>query len=155
MPTIETELESALNAIIEALDANGSRPEAGDAHRRGESRRQLRATCELWLFPETVPTRTGRNFVTRNLSFRGLSVVGTAPGPLRCGEPIEVVIAMPNGSSSHVAGTVAFCRPVEAECSEVGISVEAVGSDWIVARDADSALKRYDWFAKSIEPAGP
>lgn len=151
MQTTQQDVESAMSEIIEALDSVVQVTSSSSSQRRAESRRHLRASCGLWLYDDQSPTKTGDNFVTRNLSFRGLSVVGSLSKPIRAGQPIEVVIAMPDTKSSHVAGTVAFCRGVGQECFEVGLNVEAVGADWIIARDLESAKKRYEWFAAALD----
>ena len=148
-PTID--VKKALTEIIEALDAAGGNTAPDSTEHRGESRRLLRAHCELWTCDDRGRTETGRDVVTRNFSFSGLSVVGKLTRLLRSGRPIEAVITMPDLTRRHVAGTVAFCRKIDDECYEIGIHVRAVGAGWIVAGDVGASKAAYDWFADSLQ----
>ncbi|MHC4698160.1 MAG: hypothetical protein ACYTFA_15610 [Planctomycetota bacterium] len=151
MPAVTSDVEKALTAIIEALDAAGENTAPDSAEHRGELRRLLRARCELWTCDEEGRTEAGYDIATRNVSFHGLSVVGNLHRPLRTGRPIEAVITMPDLTRRYLAGTVAFCRQVRDECYEVGIYARAVGSGWIVAGDVKASISIYDWFAKALQ----
>jgi hypothetical protein len=108
------------------------------------------AECELWLFKSTGDAIIIRDAVTRNLTFLGLSVVTKLPQPVRPGRPVEIVIKVPDFTNTHVAGTVAFCRPVEDNCHEIGINVKAAGSAPILIHRVAASVKTYDWFAEAL-----
>ena len=143
-------VEKGLAAIIEALDAGGEHSAPGSTEHRGETRRLLRAKCELWTCNDEDRVKVGQDTVTRNFSFSGLSVVARLTQPLLAGRPIEAVITMPNFSRRHVAGTVVFCRLLPDECYEIGIHARAVGAGWIVAGDVEASKRVYDWFAEAL-----
>ena len=149
MLSATSDVEKTLATIIKLLDTASQKTAPPTAEHRGERRWPLRTGCELWTCSEEGRKEAGRDVVTRNISFRGLSVVGNLTRPLWTGQPIEAAITMVDLPRRHVAGTVVFCRQVHGDCYEVGIHVRAVGSSWIIVGDIEASKDLYDWFAKA------
>ena len=145
-----TETQQTLTALLQALEDEAAKSTPQDGDQRSESRRPMYAECELWLLRPAGDPIAIRDAVTRNLTFLGLSVVAKLPQLVRPGRPVEAVIKVPDFTNTHVAGTVAFCRPVEDDCHEVGINVKAAGSAPILIHRVAASAETYDWFAEAL-----
>lgn len=122
-----------------------------EADRRGEHRQSTCTRCELWVFdPEGDDARVA-DVVTRNSSFCGLSMVAKLPKPMRIGQPMEAILASQDKGQTHVAGTVAYCRPMNGDYYEVGLHVKAAGPNKILAGEPGSVRARYDWFDEALK----
>ncbi len=137
-------------ALIDALDAHADRAAPGHADLRSEGRRPLRTACELCFFSGDTPSIERSDGVVRNLAFCGLSVLAALPGLQRSGRPVEVLVTLPDGTHTHMAGTIAFCRDVARKHFELGIEVQAAGATSILVRDPAAARTVYDWFAAAL-----
>ena len=76
-------------------------------------RRPLDARCTLALFHGDQNEVNCFDARTRNITFGGLSVAGKLASPVQRDRPIEVAIDRPDGRKTHLAGVVAYCKPVE------------------------------------------
>ncbi|UCE58178.1 MAG: hypothetical protein JSU63_12115 [Phycisphaerales bacterium] len=144
------ETQEFMTEILEALDAAAGLPPDNSEQRR-ESRRPLRAKCELHLFIGPDPEPAVFDAVVRNITFSGLSVVITTRQSVRSGRPVEAVVEMPDYTRSYLAGIVAFCRRVDDECYEMGIEVKAAGNCPVVINDLQESRELYDWFAAALK----
>ena len=146
-----TETQRVLADLLEAIEARAAGIEPASTDRRSEQRTLARAECELHLFQGDDETEVVRDALARNITFMGLAAVARLPEPLSIGRPIEAVVFLPGHQQTHIAGTVAFCRDVEDECREVGISVKAAGAASILIHDVEAAKSMYDWFEKALQ----
>ena len=145
------ETQQSLDALLKAMETQAAKTRPQQDDQRTELRRPLHADCELCIFQASGDPRIIPDAIARNLTFLGLSVVAPLPTPLPAGRPVEVVVKVPDHTNTHVVGTVAFCRQVEDDCHEVGISVKAAGSAPILMHDVAASLGIYDWFAEAIK----
>ena len=142
--------QEVLEATADIVDAKKKCwPE--HAEKRRESRRSLRTKCDLGLFkgPEAETATLGA--VAQNQAFRGLSVQFDGDGPVTTGRPVEVVVNMPGGKRTYLAGIVVFCREVDGAGYELGIDVKASGACSILTHDVKRAKTLYDWFATAVK----
>lgn len=146
-----TDTQQTIAALLEAMEAEAIRNPPKDCDQRAESRRPLHAECDLCLFQGDGDPCIVQNAVARNLTFLGLSVVAPLFSPLRPGRPVEAIIKVPDHTNTHVAGTVAFCRQVDEDCHELGISVKAAGPTSILMHDVAASIRIYDWFATAMK----
>jgi hypothetical protein len=146
-----TDTQQTLDALLKAMEAQAAKTRPQQDDQRAESRRPLHADCELCVFKTNGDPQIIQDAIARNLTFLGLSVVAPLRAPLPAGRPVEAVVKVPDHTNTHVAGTVAFCRQVEDNCHEVGISVKAAGPAPILMHDVAASLGIYDWFAEAIK----
>jgi len=126
-----------------------------EADRRGEDRQATCTRCELWVFDGAGEPLRISDAVTRNSSFCGLSMVARLPEPLHIGQPMEAMLASQDKGMTHVAGTVAFCRPVKGDYYEVGVHVKAAGPYKILPGNPVRESSQYDWFTEALMPGKP
>jgi len=126
-----------------------------ESDRRGENRQATCTRCELWVFDGTGRPSRISDVVTRNSSFCGLSMVARLSGPLRVGQPMEATLASHGNAPTHVAGTVAFCRPVKEDYYEVGLHVKAAGPNKILTAGPERGQSNYDWFMEALRSVDP
>ena len=69
---------------------------------------------------------------------------------MRIGTPIEAVLIGPETLLTHIAGTVAYCRPAGGEYYEIGVQVRASGPRPILLGDLEAAKSQYRWFAEAL-----
>lgn len=137
-------------ALIDALDQSAQHADLEHADLRSEGRRPVRTDCVLCLFAGSDPSIQEFKGVVRNIAFCGLSVLAALDGRQNPGRPIEVIVKMPGGTRTYMAGTIAFCRDVDGPHFELGIEVKAAGEAAILKRDPDAARSLYDWFADAL-----
>jgi len=126
-----------------------------ESDRRGEHRESTCTRCELWVFNAEGGKSRVDDVVTRNSSFCGVSVVAKLPKPMRIGQPMEAIFASQGKRRTHVAGTVAFCRPVNGDYYEIGLHVKAAGPNQILVGEPQSVKARYDWFDEALKLVEP
>lgn len=126
-----------------------------ESNRRGENRETACTRCELWVFDFVGKPLRVFDVVTRNSSFCGLAMVARLAKPLHIGEPIEAMTDSHEKGVTHVAGTVAFCRPVKGDYYEVGLHVKAAGPNKILTDDPERGRVSYDWFTEALRLVEP
>ena len=150
MQQVISKTDEVMIALMDALEAEAEPACPARADQRSEGRRSLRARCELQMFSGPEPTIESVPGMVRNLAFCGLSVVACLPRSIQPGRPVEVVVRLPDLTATHMAGIVAFCRPVEGGHHELGVAVKAAGAASILVRNCAEARSIYEWFADAL-----
>ncbi|MCP4250531.1 MAG: PilZ domain-containing protein [bacterium] len=142
-------IRESLNDLLNTIDAGENPPvdSSANPNRRLRLRRSFRTPCEVTCFPAGEPMTTIEG-VTRNVSFQGLAAVIDAP--LEIGQPVEVVITLPDQGATHLAGVIAFSRPVPRQRHEIGIAVKASAAKPIFRADPTTAAKRHPWLKEAF-----
>ena len=117
-------IRESLHDLLDTVDAGENPPAETNpqTNRRLRLRRSFRTPCRVTCFPAGQAMTTVEG-VTRNVSFQGLSVV--IESPLVTGQPVEVVIELPDQAATHLAGVIAFTRRVHHQRHEIGMVVKA------------------------------
>ncbi|MCH7814589.1 MAG: PilZ domain-containing protein [Planctomycetes bacterium] len=142
-------IRESLDDLLNTLDAGENPPIDSNAkpNRRLRLRRSFRTPCEVTCFPAGQPM-TIIEGVTRNVSFQGLSVV--IESPLVTGQPVEVVIELPDHGATHLAGIITFSRRVPGQRHEIGMVVKASAAEPIFRADPTTAADRHPWLKAAL-----
>lgn len=138
-------LNELLDTLDDAGDEDGSTSSPSD--RRLQLRRAFRTECAVMCFTPGMPMRTLAG-MTRNISFRGLSVL--VPTQLYKGHPVEIRVDLPDQDPTHLAGVVVFCRKVRRGYHEVGLRLHAGGSQPTLGEATTSNTSSSDWLAEAL-----
>ncbi len=150
MQPCSLQIRRTLTGLLSAMEADAAQRADSIEDQRSESREPLHAECELCYFPRNGEFKIVYDAIARNVTFMGISIVAPLPQPIEMGRPVEAIVKAPNHTNTYIAGTVAFCRQVDDECHEIGISVMATSHAPILMGDVEAAESLYEWFATAL-----
>ncbi len=153
MQLVDKDNYRVLLSLLNDLEVDSDHESADQSDSRKESRKPLRAFCDVLFFSGEQIEVVQSEGAVRNVTFDGLSIVANLSCGAKRGRPVEIVVVKPDLSRTYVAGTVAFCRQVQRQSYELGVHVKATGSNAILSSNIAAAQTTYDWFAEALKIA--
>lgn len=147
-------INNVQEALLGVLNAHANSAGTGEQiEQRRESRRVVEVGCELCAFVGTTQEIVRIPAVTSNLTFNGISIVAELQWPLPEGQPVELIVNMPDNSKTHLAGLIVFCRCAAGKQYNLGVEVKASCSTMILIHDIQAARRTYSWFDEALAVA--